>query len=94
MVVVYRVSPVSAFLARPLIRTRFFAMPNLIAGRKIVPELIQSDFTPKAVEAEVSRLIHSPEARADMRGNLAEVSSRLGRGGAIERAANAFATML
>lgn len=94
MVVVYRVSPISAFLARPLIRTPYFAMPNLIAGRRIVPELIQDDFTPQAVEMETRRLIESPDARAEMRANLAEVSKKLGPGGAIERAADAFATML
>jgi lipid-A-disaccharide synthase len=94
MVVVYRVSPISAFLAKPLIRTEFFAMPNLIAGRRIVPELIQRDFTPQAVQAEARRLLDSPDARAEMRASLAEVSSRLGEGGAIERAADAFAAML
>jgi lipid-A-disaccharide synthase len=94
MVVVYRVSPISAFLARPLIRTKFFAMPNLIAGRQVVPELIQKDFTAQAVERETRRLIESPDARFAMRADLCEVSSRLGSGGAIERAADAFAAML
>jgi lipid-A-disaccharide synthase len=94
MVVVYRVSAVSAFLAKPLIRTKFFAMPNLIAGRRLVPELIQHDFTAAAVEAEARRLLDSHDARAEMRAGLAEVKSRLGEGGAIERAADAFAAML
>ncbi|HTZ72792.1 MAG TPA: lipid-A-disaccharide synthase [Candidatus Aquilonibacter sp.] len=94
MVVVYRVSPLSAFLARPLIQTKFFAMPNLIAGRQVVPELIQGHFTPQAVEREARRLIESPEARSEMREALCEVSSRLGPGGAIECAADVFATML
>jgi lipid-A-disaccharide synthase len=94
MVVVYRVSPVSAFLARPLIRTKFFAMPNLIAGRRVVPELIQDEFTAAAVEAEVRELIESADARARIRSDLAGVGSRLGPGGAIERAADAFAAML
>jgi lipid-A-disaccharide synthase len=94
MVVVYRVSPVSAFLARPLIRTRFFAMPNLIAGEQVVPELIQDKFTAEAVTEEIARLIDSPDERAAMRADLARVSLRLGPGGAIERAADAFAAML
>ena len=94
MVVVYRVSPLSAVLARPLIRTPFFAMPNLIAGRQIVPELIQDAFTAEAVAAEARKLLESRDAREQMRGALGEVRSRLGSGGAIERAADAFATML
>jgi lipid-A-disaccharide synthase len=94
MVVVYRVSPVSAFLARPLIRTKFFAMPNLIAGEQVVPELIQDRFTVDALENETRRLIESPDLRAAMRAKLAVVSSRLGPGGAIERAADVFAGML
>ena len=94
MVVVYRVSPVSAFLARPLIRTKFFAMPNLIAGRQVVPELIQDAFTADAVEKEARRLIESRDARTEMRSTLKEVSAKLGPGGAIERAADVFAALL
>ncbi len=94
MVVVYRVSPVSAFLARPFIRTKFFGMPNVIAGCLVVPELIQDQFTPGSVEAEVRKLLESADARAKMLAGLAEVRQSLGPGGAIERAADAFATML
>lgn len=94
MVVVYRVSPLSAFLARPLIRTQFFAMPNVIAGKQVVPELIQSDFTAEAVRDAAKHLIESSDAQSEMRARLAEVSSRLGPGGAIERAADVFAAML
>lgn len=94
MVVIYRVSPISAFLARPLIRTKFFAMPNLIAGRQVVPELIQDAFTPDALEKETRRLIDSPETLAQMRLALKDVSAKLGPGGAIERAADVFAGLL
>jgi lipid-A-disaccharide synthase len=94
MAVVYRVSPLSAMIVRRMIRTPFFAMPNLIAGRKIVPELIQDGFTAAAVEAEVRRLIESTDAQNEMRQALTEVRRQLGAGGAIERAAKAFAAML
>lgn len=94
MVVVYRVSPISAFLARPLIRAPYFAMPNLIAGRRIVPELIQNELKADSIEREARRLIESPDARADMKASLAEVTAKLGHGGAIERAADAFAAIL
>lgn len=94
MVVVYRVSPLSAFILRRMIRTPFFSMVNLIAGRNVVPELIQDDFTPVAVEGQVRRLLDSPDAREEMKSTLAEVRAKLGPGGAIERAADIFAQMV
>jgi lipid-A-disaccharide synthase len=94
MVVIYRVRPLSAFILRRMIRTPFFSMVNLIAGRRVVTELIQDDFTPEAVESEVLRLLDSPDTTSEMRASLAEVRAKLGPGGAIERAADIFAQML
>ena len=94
MVVVYRVSPTSAFVLRRLVRSPFIAMVNLIAGRRVVPELIQDQFTPEAVVEEVRKLLESPPARDEMKADLAEVRTKLGPGGAIERAADIFAAML
>jgi len=94
MVVVYRVAPSTAMVVRRLLRTKFISMVNLIAGREIVKELIQDAFTAPAVAAEISRLLDSPDARAEMKAGLAEVREKLGPGGAIERAAGVFASML
>ena len=94
MVVVYRVSPTSAFVLRRMVRSPFIAMVNLIAGRRVVPELIQDQFTPAAVEVEVRNLLESPAARDEVKAGLAEVRAKLGPGGAIERAADIFAGML
>lgn len=94
MVVVYKVSGPTAFIARRLVRTPFFAMANLIAGRRVVPELIQDDFTPDAVAREAARLLESPNARDEMRAGLANVRARLGKPGAIERAAQIIAALL
>jgi lipid-A-disaccharide synthase len=94
MVVIYRVTPVSAFVLRRMIRTPFIGMVNLIAGKQVVPELIQEQFTPAAVTREVRRLLGSVEAREEMKLELAKVRARLGPGGAIERAADIFARML
>ena len=69
-------------------------MPNLIAGRQVVPELIQNDFTPERVAEEARRLLDSPEEREKMKRNLCEVRSKLGPGNAIERAADIVAGML
>jgi lipid-A-disaccharide synthase len=77
-----------------MIRTPFISMVNLIADRRVVTELMQDDFTPRAVESEVRRLLESPVARDEMKAGLAEVRAKLGPGGAIERAADVFAGML
>lgn len=94
MVVVYRVSPLTATLAKPLVRTSHFAMVNLIAENRVVPELVQDDFTPEKVSAETLRLLQDPNARDAQRRCLAEVRKRLGPPGAVDRAADEIATML
>jgi lipid-A-disaccharide synthase len=94
MAVVYRVTAVTAVLAKPLVRTKFFSMVNLIAGRQVVTELIQDDFTADAAAAEMQRLLDSDEARAELRRGLAEVRDKLGPPGAVERAAEAIVELL
>jgi lipid-A-disaccharide synthase len=94
MIVVYRVAPLTAILAKPLVRTKFFSMVNLIAGREVVPELIQKDFTPGKVAAQTLRLLRDSAATAAMRLELAEVRARLGPPGAVERAADLITALL
>jgi lipid-A-disaccharide synthase len=94
MVVVYRVTPLTALLAKPLVRTKHISMVNLIAGREVVPELIQKDFTPHKVAEQTLRLLRDPAAASVMRADLAEVRRKLGPPGAVERAANAIAALL
>ena len=94
MVVVYRVAPITAAILRRMVTAPFFSMVNLIAGRRIVPELVQDDFTPAAVAAEVRYLLESSDGRDEMKAGLAEVRAKLGSGGAIERAADIFTRML
>lgn len=94
MIVVYRLAPLTAAIARLLVRTPRFAMVNLIAGRQVVPELVQKDFTPDRLASEAKRLLDSSEARTEMRRGLAEVREKLGPPGAVERAADLIAGML
>ncbi|HZC65867.1 MAG TPA: lipid-A-disaccharide synthase [Candidatus Dormibacteraeota bacterium] len=94
MAVVYRVTTLTATLAKPLVRTKFFSMVNLIAGRAVVRELIQDDFTPQSCAQELARLLDSAEARQELRQGLAEVRERLGPPGAIERAAEEIVALL
>jgi len=94
MVVVYRVTPLTALLAKPLVRTPYFSMVNVVAGRRVVPELIQSEFTAKRVADETLRLLNDLPARDELRAGLADVRQRLGPPGAVERAADAIAGLL
>ena len=93
MAVVYRVTPLTALLAKPLVRTKFFSMVNLIAAREVVLELIQDDFTAPRAAGELRRLL-DPIVSAELRRGLAEVRLRLGPPGAIDRAADAIAALL
>ena len=94
MVVVYRVSPLTATLAKPLVRTPYFAMVNLIAEHQVVPELVQDDLTPERVAAATIQLLQDPNSRSAMKSSLAEVRKRLGPPGAVDRAADSIATLL
>ena len=95
-VAVYRLSPLTFWAAKRLVRVAHAAMPNLIAGHQVVPELLQDDFTPENVAAELQKLLEDQTKREQMIVGLAEVRDRLRtqpgarRGTAVERAADAI----
>lgn len=89
MVIVYRLSNVTYRLGKPLLKVDTYGMANLIAGRRIVPELIQDALTPDAVARETLRYFHEPEYAARTRAALHEVKVKLGAPGASRRAAEA-----
>jgi lipid-A-disaccharide synthase len=76
-VVVYRLAPLTWLLGRRLVKLDTFAMPNLIAGKKIVPELIQKDFTAQNVARELNAIIPDGPARQQMEAALKMVQQRL-----------------
>ena len=91
LAVVYRVSGLNYALHRPLIRVDTFGMVNLIAGRRIAPELIQKECTPERIAAEVLAHLESPERLAAFRRDLQAVRERLATAGdASRRAASAI----
>ena len=90
MVIVYRVSPATYFFGRRLVKLDTFGMVNVIAGERIVPELIQHDFTPQAVASEVVSFLSDRQRVAAVRAGYARVRQRLGGPGASRRAAQAI----
>jgi len=93
MVVVYRVSPLTWALGRPLVHVKNFAMVNLIAGEQVVPELIQGNFTPANVAARLREILPDGPAREKIERDVAQVRARLRSGddprSAADRAADA-----
>ena len=98
MIVIYRLSPLTGLLAKPLVKTKYFSMVNLIAGRTVVPELIQDDLKPQRVASEVESLLSgsgrdNPRV-AQMNRGLQEVQKLLGPPGAVDRAADEIVRLL
>ncbi len=90
MVVVYRVSSLEYLVGRPFVKLDTFAMVNLIAGRRLVPELIQEQFTAEAVAAEAISMLTDSDRAVRIRQGLAEVRAKLGGPGGSRRAADAI----
>jgi lipid-A-disaccharide synthase len=81
MVTFYRVTTPSWVMGKFLVDIPFYSMVNLVAGRAVVPELMQSQMTGAGLAAEASRLLRDPAARESMRRDLAGVAARLTSGG-------------
>jgi len=95
MVISYRLGPLSAAVARLLIRgVRWAGLPNIVAGHEVVPELLQERATGPGIAAAAQELLENPARRAHVVEDLRDVRRRLGRGGAAGRAAAIAAEML
>jgi lipid-A-disaccharide synthase len=87
MVVVYRVSPISYLVGRLLVKLRNVALPNLITGRELVPELIQGDCTAEAIAGELLGYLEHPARAQEVRRGLLDARDMLGGPGVFDRAA-------
>jgi len=87
MVLLYKTSPLTYQLARWLITVKWIGLVNLVAGRSIVPELIQDEATDERLCQEVLHLLRNPSAYNDMKEGLRQVRKSLGEPGASSRAA-------
>lgn len=94
LIVVYRGSALNWRLLYPLVRTKFVGLPNLIAGRSIVPELLQDDLNANRLAGEIISLLDDPDRRAQQRADLREVREKLGTDQASHRAAAKIVDLL
>jgi lipid-A-disaccharide synthase len=81
MVICYKLSPLTYWLGRLLVKTKFIGLPNIVAGKGIVKEFIQHEATAENLAAEVTRMLTDEDYCATMRENLSDVKQRLGQGG-------------
>jgi lipid-A-disaccharide synthase len=77
MVVAYRLSPLTYQLARLLVNTPYYSLPNLLAGKPVVKEFIQDDITPEVLGAEVLRLIEDPSHAQELTSVFAQIHDEL-----------------
>ena len=85
-VIVYKTSPITAFIARRVINIPDIGLPNIVAGKHILPELLQEEFTSERLCEEALKLLE-PERNLQMKKDLAYVKERLGAPGAVHRVA-------
>ncbi len=85
-VIVYRTSPLNAFIARMVINIPNIGLPNIVAGKTILPELLQEDFTPQRLAQTAMELLQ-PERQQALKNDLAYMKQRLGEPGAVGRVA-------
>ena len=85
-IIVYRTSAITAFIARRVINIPNIGLPNIVAGRQILPELLQEELTPAKLAATAVELL-APERRPQLEANLAYMKERLGEPGAVNRVA-------
>lgn len=88
MVTVYKTGRLNYAIASRLVKVPYIAMPNLIANRRVVPELIQHQATPEAIAEEATKVLLDPGAANSQRDGLADVRHLLGSPGAVQRAAD------
>ncbi len=88
MVIIYRVSPVSYWLGRALVRVPHIGLVNLVAGQQIAAELVQHEARPDRIAAEVKRLLRNPDGLDRLKQQLLGLRNVLGGAGAAERVAD------
>lgn len=83
----YRLSPLTYFFGSKFVKIKIYSIVNILAGKKVIPELIQNNFTPRNIVLEVSTILDSKEVENDMQANFLMIDKNLGEKRASENAA-------
>lgn len=92
-VLLYQVSPITYALAKLLVNLQFIGLPNIIAKKQVIPELLQGDVNPQTVLDTLTPLLDDEEANQAMRADLKDVKTKLGQPGAVKRVAQLIANV-
>lgn len=87
MVIIYKGSPLTYAIGKHLVSISHFGLPNIVAGRRVICELLQHEATPEAIASEIGHIIDNRDYRNTMLADLAEIRSRMGTPGCAERVA-------
>ena len=94
MIIIYKVSFLTYWVGRALIRVDHIGLVNLVAEKEIAPELIQKDVNPRRIADEAFRILKDPLLSQKMSESMGEVRQKLGEAGAVQRAARIVYSML
>jgi lipid-A-disaccharide synthase len=94
MVIAYKLAPMTYWLGRLLVETPFIGLPNIVAGKGIVKELIQHEASAEKLSAEILKILTDADYTRQMRENLEGVKDRLGQGGGSKNMAALALEML
>ena len=94
MVIAYKLSPLTYLLGKMLVNIAFIGLPNIIAGKKIVTELIQNDASPENLALEINHLLTDKNYAQTMREALSQVKQQLGQGGGSKNMTDLVLEML
>ncbi len=86
MVIAYRMAAFSYWLLSKLVKSKFIGLPNLLANKNLVPELIQKDVTPEAISREIVKFLESPESVASLTQEFDHIHRRLRKNASIAAA--------
>jgi lipid-A-disaccharide synthase len=94
MIIIYKISMLSSWIGRAMIRVNHIGLVNLVAGKGIVPELIQKEVNPERIAGEALRILKNPSLSQQMTEEMVGMRQNLGSPGAAQRAARIVTSML
>ena len=92
-VIIYKVAALSYLIGKIIVKIPYISLPNIVAGRKIVPELVQGAANPDNIASEALPILIKPDVRNAIINDLGEMRGKLGTTGAVERVAQEILTV-